>query len=80
MTDVSKEIIQLKDKINDSKLTKEREQGKLDMLLSDLKKNYGIESFEEAQERVKELQEELDTLQSVIRDDIIDFKNKYGIA
>ncbi len=77
MRDIQNELNRLKIGIEEAKTEIARLEGRRQELLRQLKSEYGIESMEEAEERLKELQKEKVAKEEEIRAAFLALKSEY---
>lgn len=77
--DITKVIQELKSKIDEDKEKQQRAEGAMQAILDQLKKDFGVDSIEEAQDKLTDMQRELKVIEQSITEDLESFKGKYGL-
>lgn len=77
--DPTKEILELKSRIEEDKAKQSRAEGAIQSITDQLKKDFGIASIDEAKKVLVKRQEELEEMEKEIEISIKQFRDKYGI-
>lgn len=73
-----KELLKLKEKVEDAEQAIQQFKGRKKELLEQLKTDFKCNSIKEAKIKIKELESELDTLKVKLKDNIKQIKKKYN--
>jgi len=78
MKDAQKELLELSEKIEESKTKLANNEGREKEIIKSLKEVIGVESIEEAEDKLKELTDKQNKLEKEIRKSIDKLKEEYN--
>ena len=78
MADTETKLLRLKHKIDEAKTEKAQLEGKLETLMSQLEKDFGCATVEDAQDRLEDMNAEIKELTKEIEEGVANLQDKYG--
>lgn len=77
MDDITKQLMEFKDKIDKAKIDKAQAEGRLAGIMEKLKKDFGCSSLEEAERFMTQEEEKIASMEAQLKKDMERMKNEY---
>lgn len=72
-------LLKLKEEITSAKTTLSKAEGKKDVLMSQLKSQFGCSTLEEAEKKSKQMEKSIEKLTTSIEEGLLDIEQKFDI-